>query len=117
MQYWENVRMLVNWQKLTNVQREIILHLLHKGLHVPPHKPIVNGNYTDLTKELNRPKTHVPNVRKAAIDLENRGLILIIGEKPTEFYLRHDWQKKLTDMSLFPEDNISLANVKREHIH
>lgn len=103
----EVIQMLVNWQRLNVIQREIILLLLNDGS--------ISGNYTDLTAKLDRTKVHISNVRRAAIDLQKRGLIYIYKKatRVCRFTLFADWQEKMIYNNLIPEKVVRLCDVKK----
>lgn len=103
----EVIQMLVNWQRLNVIQREIILLLLNDGS--------ISGNYTDLTAKLDRTKVHISNVRRAAIDLQKRGLIYIYKKatRVCRFTLFADWQGKMIYNNLVPEKVVRLCDVKK----
>ena len=104
----ELIQVLTNWQRLNRSQREIILLLLADGS--------ITGNYTDLTAKLDRPKSHISNIRRAALDLQQRGIVYIYRKKSRvcRFTLYADWYEKMEYNNLVPELIVRLSEVTNE---
>ena len=106
--YYYDIRLMYHFNELSKIEKDILTKLI--GMEFKRQKPVIYGNYTDLTRALGRPVSHSPNVRKAALDLCKKQIITIehrLKDKPSyavSFTLNDIWQYALADNGVFYAD-------------